>query len=268
MTFEKAYTTKYPSNSYVLKRMREYDGEPTWEKFNKPYLTGLTRHFRGVMSDSSARTALATVRATMNDYSDVVALPSKFEQSMVVKNVKSVETWLTESELTWIEQYVGDRNEMSVLHNFLIAAWTGARYSDLIHFDDRNIVNGRLTYVSQKTNTRTSVPVKPLIRDFIGERRLSMHHTTYNRIIKRICQNVGIVEDIKLYRRGGEVSGEKWNFISSHTARRSFATNLYLRNVDVLTVGLYMGHASIEMTKRYIVCETKELTKEEVEFFR
>lgn len=267
MTFEEAYLQKYPKNRYVLNRMYEFAGSPEWNKFDKPYLAGLTRYFRNVMSDSSARTALGTVKATLNDYKELVSLPERFEKVLRVRATNSVETWLTEDELSLLEDYNGNENEMSVLRDFLIGAWTGARHSDFSQLDTHNIVNGMLTYVSEKSKTKATIPIKPLVRRLLHYDRTTVDESTANRIIKRICQNVGIANRIRLFRRGESVTDEKWKFVSSHTARRSFATNLYLRGVDILTISRFMGHSSIEMTKRYIVCEMKDLSKEEIEFF-
>ncbi|UVV52623.1 hypothetical protein NXY15_24270 [Bacteroides thetaiotaomicron] len=54
---------------------------------------------------------------------------------------------------------------------------------------------------------------------------------TFNNNIRNICRKAGITEAVKVFKAGKEVEGEKWEFVSSHTARRSFATNLYLRGV-------------------------------------
>lgn len=267
MTFKEAYLEKYPENKYVINRMIEYAGHPKWSDFTVPYLAGLVRFLRENMTDSSARTVLSTIKATMNDYRDIVPLPERFERAMRVKANANIETWLTEEELFLLENYSGNENEMDVVNDFLIGAWSGARQSDFSLFNEQNLINDRLVYVSVKTGIRASVPAKKTVLNILKNNRATVDKSTYNRIIKRVCRNVGITENIKLFRRGEEVVGAKYNFISSHTARRSFATNLYLRGVDVLTISRYMAHSSIEMTKRYIVSDKNILSDEEIAFF-
>lgn len=77
---------------------------------------------------------------------------------------------------------------------------------------------------------------------------------------------------VKLHDRNKEarkeVEGEKWEFVSSHTARRSFATNLYLRGADLYSISQMMGHASVEMTQNYLCCGLREQSAQVMEYFK
>lgn len=266
-TFEMAFLEKYPKQEFVLKRMDEYDLHPNWDKFTKSYLSGLARHFRENMSDSSARTALSYIKAVLNEYRDEIALPTyNFKEALTVRNVKSMNTWLTEEELESLDYT--SYSERKILFDFLIGAYTGARYSDFSKFSSTNIVDGVIMYTSEKTGILATVPIKPAVRNMLAYPRSSVTHQQFNKVIKMICKRSGITNKIKLFQAGKEVTGEKWEFISSHTARRSFATNLYLRGVDIFSISKMMGHSSVEMTKGYIVCGIRELPDEAMEFFK
>ncbi|WP_240052269.1 tyrosine-type recombinase/integrase, partial [Bacteroides intestinalis] len=78
----------------------------------------------------------------------------------------------------------------------------------------------------------------------------------------------GITEAVKVFKAGKEVEGEKWEFVSSHTARRSFATNLYLRGADLYSISQMMGHASVEMTQNYLCCGLREQSAQVMEYFK
>lgn len=45
---------------------------------------------------------------------------------------------------------------------------------------------------------------------------------------------------------------EKWEKVSTHTARRSFATNMYIMNVPSLTIMAITGHKTEKAFLRYI----------------
>ena len=78
--------------------------------------------------------------------------------------------------------------------------------------------------------------------------------STFNDTLRNICRNCGINEVITLFRKGEWATKEKWEFVSSHTGRRCFATNLFIRGADPSLIAKYMGHSSPEITiKRYIV---------------
>ena len=78
----------------------------------------------------------------------------------------------------------------------------------------------------------------------------------FNTIIRRICKECNISTMCTIKRRGVEITAPKYDLVSSHTARRSFATNLYLAGVSIEDIALLMGHGkNIETTKRYICAE-------------
>lgn len=266
-TFEMAFLEKYPHQEYVLKRMDEYDNHPSWGKFTRPYLAGLARYFRENMSDSSARVALSYIKAVLNEYKEEIVLPTEnFKDVLTVRNVKSMNTWLNEEELESLD-YETDA-ERKILFDFLLGSYTGARHSDFSKFSSTNIVNGVIMYTSEKTGILATVPIKPVVRKMLSYPRSSVTHQQFNKVIKLICKRSGITNEIKLFNAGKEITGAKWKFISSHTARRSFATNLYLRGVDIFSISKMMGHSSVEMTKGYIVCGLRELPDEAMAYFK
>ena len=91
--------------------------------------------------------------------------------------------------------------------------------------------------------------------------------TMYNRMIKIICKEAGVSAESSIYKAGKKQTGPKWQFVSSHTARRSFATNLYLAGCDLYTISRMMGHTSVDMTERYICCGLRELDSRVMRYF-
>ena len=78
----------------------------------------------------------------------------------------------------------------------------------------------------------------------------------FNKAIKVICKKVGINEPILWERTVGtgvvKKKLEKWEMVSSHTARRSFATNMFLQNVPTYRIMLITGHKSESSFFKYI----------------
>ena len=66
----------------------------------------------------------------------------------------------------------------------------------------------------------------------------------------------GIDGDIyQINRTGGiykQVRCKKWEMVTSHTARRSFATNMYLKSRDARMVMALTGHTTEENFMKYI----------------
>jgi integrase len=144
------------------------------------------------------------------------------------------------------------------------------RYSDIIKLTKENIVGNSIVYVSQKTKIKAEIPLSGVAYRFIDDLEFvnrTICKNTANSTIRRICKSCGIDQNIKLFRYGTDQEGEKWNFIAFHSARRSFATNLYLRGTDLYSISKLMGHADIQMTVHYIVCPPR-ISDKALEYFK
>lgn len=279
-----------------------------WKDFTKLNLLDFMCFISDKIAQSSQKTYCAMIKSVLNMYSEAAEIPCKnYASILTVKNVKSSNTWLTEDELAKLIAYNPANNlERSIRNQFVIGAYTGCRRSDFLRLDSGNIVGQYIMYVSQKTNIQACVPLKPIVAKYLphlvsgeklgnippmknretstgeklegvpvknrsipsGEKFKMYSDVTFNRTIRDICRKCGINERLKLFQAGQEVVGEKWEFVSSHTARRSFATNLYLRDCDLYSISRMMGHSSVEMTERYISCGLKPQSKKVLEYFK
>ena len=74
--------------------------------------------------------------------------------------------------------------------------------------------------------------------------------------IRKCAELAGISEHISLSRvKGGQSvikRGEKHQFLMNHTARRSFATNMYLRGVPSISIMAITGHTTEANFLKYI----------------
>ena len=78
----------------------------------------------------------------------------------------------------------------------------------------------------------------------------------YNKFLKELLQHVGFKELIKRETKVNgvvEVTYEpKWKLISSHTARRTFATNNLVRGLKTSEIRRATGHKSESAFEKYI----------------
>ena len=111
-----------------------------------------------------------------------------------------------------------------------------------------------ISYTSEKTKITAVVPLKPIVGNILRNRGdfCLYDNTTYNRTIQHIAFICNISEEVTLFRAGKVITIPKWKAITSHTARRSFATNLYLNGVDIVSISKMMGHSNTAQTERYI----------------
>lgn len=115
---------------------------------------------------------------------------------------------------------------------FIIGCLTALRYSD---YRD-NFQDGYIVKRTKKTNVTVKIPmhdyVYEIIEKYNGDIPGGLCIQYFNKYLKVIMKEIGLTDKITYsYTIGGKlktVIKEKWELISSHTARRSAATNLYL----------------------------------------
>jgi len=273
-----ALLEKYPQNGKIADKWCEATETPfRWESLTKPNMATFANWLCNNMARSSARQYCAKLKAVIEIYTDEVELPKDWRKYLNIKDDESQSTYLTESEIKRIIEYHPDTlTEATVQQQFILGCLTGARHSDYSRFTEANITpNGNLVYVSIKTHTKAELPLSPVARQILfakgtpyaGAYKREVSDTTFNDTIRTICKLCDIDQEIQLYRKGGFWKGKKYEAISTHTSRKSFCTNLYLRCRDLLLVSKLAGHKDCSTTERYIVCGLESLTDLAMQYF-
>jgi len=178
------------------------------------------------------------------------------------KQKKEVIT-LTEKEITKIQKTSVPEELQAAKDWLLISCYTGQRFSDFIRFNIQqvHIIEGKtcLSFAQQKTKKEIFLPLHPKILHIIERNEncfpKTMNIQHYNRSIKEIAKLAHLNESLKSRKRIGyrskEVQTEKWETLSSHIGRRSFATNFYGKIPTPLLMEA-TGHSTEQMFLRYI----------------
>lgn len=148
---------------------------------------------------------------------------------------------------------------------FLLGCFTGLRFSDFSQIKPGNVVvTEGITYLrirTQKVDKEVIVPLNDMAREIIitkynSKLPVAMSNQKFNGHLKKLGKLAGITEKVVISRVEGGRSVkrelEKCHLIVSHTARRSFATNAYLSDVDIETIRALGGWEDIETLRKYI----------------
>lgn len=254
----------------IIKHLRAV-GIFSWDGLTKSNLYELRDHLADTVAPNTAKTILAGVKAILRRYADEIELPRGWEAILVARGEKPLKTYLTVAELERLEG-VEVRNEIEriVLNQFLVSAWTGMRISDAKGVCPEKTGDGYLTYVSQKTKTTATIPLRAGIAERIAwlkENGRDLYLATYNDALRRLARRAGIRAKVVVYKGGREEQGEKWEFLTSHSARVSFCTNLAKTGTDLLSISRLAGHSSVQMTQRYCVPTGVDLNAKARAFF-
>ena len=193
------------------------------------------------------------------------ALSRKLHQSMdfkerafkVHKHTTSNKIYLNEEEIVAIERL--DLSTLPALERerdrFLVSYYFLIRYSDSVRIKkDYFFENkGQWYYrnIAQKTGKETILPVKPSVLKLMEKYNYDFSGDTNqeaNRKLKMIASMAGIVA----VTQEGERKGPKCNFVCTHTARRSAATNLALQNTSMKLIADLGGWERVETLRLYL----------------
>lgn len=149
---------------------------------------------------------------------------------------------------------------------FLIGAYTGLRFSDLKRLSKENLKKGNIEITTQKTGTAVVIPLHPVVLSVLEKHNYILpkliSNQNFNEYIKEVCRLAGIDEGVSIEETKGLLKTRriepKYNLISAHTARRSFATNAYLNNVPTISIMRVTGHTTEKNFMRYIKVSQKE----------
>lgn len=172
----------------------------------------------------------------------------------------------------------------------LISCYTGQRISDFMRFkkDMLRYEDGKhlLEFKQVKTKKRMVIPVSKEVREVLakrdGEFPRPISDQRYNDYIKVVCEEAKINELCEGKKRVSiapegvkptkndyrDVIGkfEKWELVSSHIGRRSFATNHYGKIPTTFLIYI-TGHSTEKQFLSYIKKSNKDLALEAYKYF-
>lgn len=206
--------------------------------------------------------------------------------AVTTKYVKSEHIYLTFEELGVIKNL--DKDVLSerldnVRDWLLISCYTGQRVSDFMRFtkDKIRYEQGKplLEFTQKKTNQIMTIPVHPIVLSVLEKRNeefpVKLSEQKYNAYIKEVAELAGL--DIVIYgSKKEEVSAgkyrkvtgnfKKFELVSSHIGRRSFATNFY-GIMPTTMIKNITGHKTEAMLLTYIGKSNKDLALETFRYF-
>jgi integrase len=219
---------------------------------------GTPKLFKQPFTQNSVGKHIKILKVMLNEAKNNDSDTSKFY--VYTEDVDNV--YLNEGELKQLKDY--DFCAIPYLERvrdwFLLLAWTGSRFSDLEKIDKSNIKNGMITYRQKKTNTSVTIPLHPIVNEILQKYNYQMPEVItnqrFNEYIKEVCKAAKI-DSMESFTRtvGGKLVTEtmpKYELVSSHTCRRSFCTNMYLRGLDTLMIRSISGHRTEKSFLKYI----------------
>lgn len=180
---------------------------------------------------------------------------------------------LTESEVQRLFEYEPE-NELEGLYRdvFLIQCYTALRLSDAKRIRPEHIKTDEATGIkfielrTHKGKILVSIPLRHEVITILERYNYSIPKVLdqkLNYAIKEVAKKVGITEKEEVQETKGGLKTIKYvpryERISSHTGRRTAATNMYRNGINPLEIIKITGHASITTLMKYLKIGHKEV---------
>jgi len=147
---------------------------------------------------------------------------------------------------------------------FLIGCHTGLRFSDFTHLKKENLEETKNGFVfnvkTHKTSERVVIPVKAVVKAIWDKYQdilpRAISNQKMNDYLKELGKIAGINKMAIIKKTSGKEVREKTcpkcELITTHTARRSFATNAYLSGIPAISIMKFTGHRTESSFMKYI----------------
>lgn len=151
--------------------------------------------------------------------------------------------YLTIAELDMLYNYldIASDRERNAVVVFLRGCYAGQRYQTYKELNKTMIyeMNGiqMISIKHGKTGNTVSIPLSEKMKYVMAMDTHSISRQKLSDYIKEVCKKVGI---------------QKWQQVSTHTARRTFATNMVLAGVDVSKIMKITGHKTEQEFRKYV----------------
>lgn len=200
--------------------------------------------------------------------SDGINTNIKFQKAFVGVTEQSDNAYLTEAELEQL--YSHDFSKKPYLDRvrdiFLIGCWTGLRFSDYTNLKQEHIEGNKIKLIQQKTKKPVIIPINQTVRAILEKYDYQLpkaiSNQKFNDYLQTVCTEAKIDAPFtKSITRAGKVevtSGAKHDFITSHSARRTFASNMFKRGVAPYLIMNITGHKTETEFMKYLKVTAEE----------
>jgi site-specific recombinase XerD len=222
---------------------------------------------KGLNTQTTAK-YLGTVKMFLNwAYLNKYNSNLEYKEFKIKQQPKTIKAVLSDADIQKLRDFVTEEKNylLNVRDLLLLSCFTGLRFSDYSrlkpeHLQKDSEGNFSLLLMQKKTNDYVEVPLNDEVVTIVNKLFNGEVHPISNQNMnvyaKELCKLSGINEPFEVTEYRGNIkvnkTTPKHELISSHSGRRTFATNLLLKGVPAEIVMEFTGHRSYESFSKYV----------------
>ncbi len=159
---------------------------------------------------------------------------------------------------------IEDKDVALIRDTFICQCYWGQRYSDMVGFSKNAVKtneNGKEIFklIQKKGKRQVSIPLFAITRTILDKNNWNIGYKDdpdlINTTIRDLSKKAGLSEFVLLRRQDKNgvhtEKKQKWEVITSHTARRTFVTIAFKRGYSADKVARITGHKKMEILEMY-----------------
>ena len=258
-------------NNYaaVLKHLRDFEKDAAtkvdFETINLDFFYSYVNYLKTVkkLAVNSIAKDISILKVFMGEAVDLEYTENmKFKHRKFAYNEEDTDhVYLTEKDLDKLyHAEIGNKKLEQVRDLFVFGAWVGLRYSDFSNIKPENIVeidgDVYIKIITKKTKELVIIPCNPVVSAIFEkykENDNKLPNTISNQKFNDYIKEAAAIAELnEIGRLSSKPKEPLYKLISSHTARRSFATNYYLQGFPSIDLMKVTGHKSERSFLKYI----------------
>lgn len=263
-----SHLKKYSNNAEVL----------AFNKLNKVWFENYLHYLKTKLNHSPGTRSnqIKNIKSVLNYAHELELHDFTKYQSIKKEKANPTNIYLSENE---IDQLIittfSKTNEEQIIDAFIFICLTGIRFSDYSKISKKNFkqIDGHwfINFQQAKTKKEVSVPiVYKKACDLLLKYEFELPKYTnayFNRRLKEVFTLYKLFsEKIILHKEQKNGSFIKRDLITVHTGRRTFATNLFLKNTPINLIMAATGHETEKAFRTYIKASEIEKSKGLINF--
>jgi hypothetical protein len=287
----RASVTKFNVIKHKMQRLQEQRGKTILiSNIGEDFKNELVRYYRVEnYAQNTIQRELGIIKTFCKQAKRLGVETSPQLDDLKLKTEKIKPLYLNFAELKQIEDTKDLQDYLDNARDWLIiSCYTGQRVSDFMRFnkDMIRIEKGKslLEFIQQKTQKLMTIPMHEKVINILSKRNgefpRAISDQRYNEYIKQVCEKAKLNDMVSGKRQTNietdnekpskirNVSGtfEKWQLVTSHIGRRSFATNFY-GPIPTNYLIYVTGHSSESLFLKYVGKSNKDKAMELFKYF-
>jgi integrase len=270
----------------TLKLVKEYNPRLTFADMDMKFFNGFTSWMAEPTKEREKGLDPNSIGKHIKELKSILHLASKNDIAVndkfiywpVTREANEVVT-LTKDEVLQLLEVDLTGTKRDVRDIFIMACFLGLRIGDFPNLVKENFFteNGVEFFgdVQGKTSARVKIPVFPQVRKLLKDRGdfpKMIAEQNFRTYLKEICKSAKLNDRVVIKIREGKPEYKiKWQALSPHSARRTFASGLYYgwwgKPLPAALCMRYTGHKSEKSFMRYIGASEADLDAKALEYF-